>query len=198
MHVSLLIPVPPNIHPRRLSRLLRHRRPRLQHRVCTSSPRPPSEDPNLGVCLSLWRPALTDSRTFYQVFLLIFTIFTQLSANIGFGQSLVELERDMERVTQATLYECIGQGFAIIGMAIAKCSLGLFLLRLISAKWQKLTVWSAMVLVTLASIGRCCHTWSSSTACFPILLTWFGREQHSCSASGCHVSLSRMSTTSAL
>ena len=87
-------------------------------------------------------------------FLLIFTIFTQLSAEIGFGQTIEQLNGDMDIITQASLYECIGQGFAIVGMAIAKASMGFFLLRLVSLRWHQIAIWSAMALCMLASIGR--------------------------------------------
>ena len=70
----------------------------------------------------------------------------------GFGQTPAEIG-DLELVVKATLYECIGQSFAIIGMAIAKCSLGTFLLRLVMQRWHKIAIWGAMTLVTLASIG---------------------------------------------
>ena len=57
-------------------------------------------------------------------------------------------------VTKATLYECIGQGFAIIGMAIAKASLGFFFLRLVSSRLHRIAIWTAMALVSAASIGK--------------------------------------------
>lgn len=88
------------------------------------------------------------------VFLLIFTIFTQLAAEIGFGQTIEQLEGDMDIITQASLYECIGQGFAIVGMAIAKASMGFFLLRLVSFQWHKILIWIAMALCMAASIGK--------------------------------------------
>ncbi|KAG9255793.1 uncharacterized protein F5Z01DRAFT_699609 [Emericellopsis atlantica] len=81
------------------------------------------------------------------VFLLIFIIFVQLSAQIGFGVQIEYLQHDMARVTKATLYECIGQGFAIIGMSIAKASLGVFLLRLVSLQWHRISVYVAMGLL---------------------------------------------------
>ncbi|KAL6860316.1 hypothetical protein ACO1O0_004343 [Amphichorda felina] len=75
-----------------------------------------------------------------------------LSAQIGFGQDLKYIGHDMAMVTKATLYECIGQGFAIIGMAIAKASLGFFFLRLVSSRWHRIAIWTAMALVSAASI----------------------------------------------
>jgi hypothetical protein len=87
------------------------------------------------------------------VFLLIFTIFTTLAGQYGFGQTMEEIG-SIDMAVQATLYECIGQGFAIVGMAIAKASLGFFLLRLVTIAWHRIAIWTAMVLVMAASIGE--------------------------------------------
>jgi hypothetical protein len=86
------------------------------------------------------------------IFLVIFTGFTTASGYYGFGQTMDEIG-DLDMVVKATLYECIGQGFAIVGMAIAKASLGSFLLRLVTIKWHRIAIWCAMTLVMLASIG---------------------------------------------
>lgn len=88
-----------------------------------------------------------------QIFLLIFTVFIHLSGTVGFGQTMEEIG-DIELVVKATLYECIGQGFAIVGMAIAKASLGTFLLRLVTVFWHKIAIYAAMGFVSAASIGR--------------------------------------------
>ncbi|KAK5651804.1 hypothetical protein OQA88_11672 [Cercophora sp. LCS_1] len=98
------------------------------------------------------------------VFLLIFTIFTHISGLYGFGRTPEEIG-DMEKVVKATLYECIGQGFAIVGMAIAKCSLGFFLLRLVTLQWHRIAIWGAMGLVSAASIAQVLCFWLS---CVPL------------------------------
>ena len=99
-----------------------------------------------------------------QVFLLIFNVFTHLSANHGFGQTMAEIG-SQDEVVKATLYECIGQAFAIIGMSIAKASLGAFLLRLVIVPWHRWVIWSIMTLVVLASIAQCLCFW---LACVPL------------------------------
>lgn len=86
------------------------------------------------------------------IFLLLFTIFTTVSGYYGFGQTMAEIG-SAERTMRATLWECIGQGVAIVGMPIAKASLGFFLLRLVTIQWHRIAIWCAMTLVTLASIG---------------------------------------------
>ncbi|KAK3389998.1 hypothetical protein B0H63DRAFT_106289 [Podospora didyma] len=98
------------------------------------------------------------------VFLLIFNIFTHIAGNYGFGQTLEQIG-DMENAVKATLYECIGQGFAIVGMSIAKASLGFFLLRLVTITWHRIAIWSAMILVLLASIAQVLCFWLS---CVPL------------------------------
>ncbi|KAK1757985.1 hypothetical protein QBC47DRAFT_131799 [Echria macrotheca] len=98
------------------------------------------------------------------VFLLIFTIFTHISGLYGFGQTPEEIG-NIDHVVLATLYECIGQGFAIVGMAIAKCSLGFFLLRLVTLRWHRIAIWSAMGLVSAASIAQVLCFWLS---CVPL------------------------------
>ena len=54
---------------------------------------------------------------------------------------------------KATLFECIGQSFAIVGMPIAKASLGAFILRLVTVPLHRALVWGMMILVALASLG---------------------------------------------
>jgi hypothetical protein len=98
------------------------------------------------------------------VFLIIFTVFTTLAGTYGFGQTMEEIG-SIDAVVQATLYECIGQGFAIVGMAIAKASLGFFLLRLVTVAWHRIAIWSAMTLVMLASIAQVLCFWLS---CVPL------------------------------
>ncbi|KAK4184627.1 hypothetical protein QBC35DRAFT_46590 [Podospora australis] len=98
------------------------------------------------------------------VFLLIFTIFTHLAGTVGFGQTMEEIG-DLDLVVKATLYECIGQGFAIVGMAIAKASLGTFLLRLVTVFWHRVVIFAAMGLVTAASIAQVLCFWLS---CVPL------------------------------
>ncbi|KAH9908570.1 hypothetical protein F4778DRAFT_776860 [Xylariomycetidae sp. FL2044] len=95
-------------------------------------------------------------------FLLIFTIFLELAAENGFGRSQAEIG-DPDRITDATKYECIGQAFAIVGMAIANWSCGFFLLRLVYAQWHRISIWIMMALVGIASIAQVCFFWLSCT-----------------------------------
>lgn len=61
----------------------------------------------------------------------------------------------VEDVPGAIMWEAIGQCFAVLGMAVAKWSLGLFLLRLVTQKWHKVSIWLVMGALMGASISVC-------------------------------------------
>ncbi|KAI0535389.1 hypothetical protein GGR58DRAFT_479339 [Xylaria digitata] len=102
------------------------------------------------------------------IFLLAMTAFYTKAATLGFGQSNAEIG-DEEKIVAATLWEAIGQTFTILGTAIAKWSLGLFLLRLVTKKWQRVVIWTAMGSVMLASIIVVFLFWFH---CRPIEYLW--------------------------
>ncbi|KAF2963782.1 hypothetical protein GQX73_g9800 [Xylaria multiplex] len=85
------------------------------------------------------------------IFLLAMTAFYTKAATLGFGQSNAEIG-DEDKIVAATFWEAIGQTFTVLGTAIAKWSLGLFLLRLVTKRWQRVVIWTAMGSVMLASI----------------------------------------------
>lgn len=87
--------------------------------------------------------------------------FITVAAHYGFGQSNKVL--DPRDVSKAILFEAIGQTFAVVGMAVAKWSLGLFLLRLLRVPWHKTAVWVMMVLLMFASISTCFVFWLQCT-----------------------------------
>ena len=66
---------------------------------------------------------------------------------------------DEADISQAILWEAIGQTFAIFGMVIAKWSLGLFLLRLVVQVWHKVVIWAAMAFLMAVSISTCFVFW---------------------------------------
>lgn len=97
-----------------------------------------------------------------QAFLVFHTIFTTISATYGFGQSIDDIS-DPDSIVDAILFEAIGQTFAVVGMAIAKWSLGLFLLRLVNKVWHKIAIWISMGLLMGASISTCFVFWLQCT-----------------------------------
>jgi hypothetical protein len=59
----------------------------------------------------------------------------------------------------------IGQTFAVIGMAVAKSSLGLFLLRIVVERWQKILIWVAMGSLSILSVLTAVMFW---VQCVPV------------------------------
>ncbi|KAM5354838.1 hypothetical protein ACJ41O_001484 [Fusarium nematophilum] len=86
----------------------------------------------------------------------------------GFGQDVSDIS-DTRKRAKAVLFECIGQTFNIIGMTLAKWSLGLFLLRIIQQSWHKIAIWASMLLLMGASIACVFCFWLS---CSPIAFLW--------------------------
>ncbi|KAI1267083.1 hypothetical protein F5Y18DRAFT_444823 [Xylariaceae sp. FL1019] len=96
--------------------------------------------------------------------LLLMTSFYTKSATLGLGQSNASIGNE-DDIVEAILWEAIGQTFTVLGTAIAKWSLGLFLLRLVVVRWQRNVVYVAMGSVMAASI-------SVLFACRPFRYLW--------------------------
>jgi hypothetical protein len=75
----------------------------------------------------------------------------------GFGQTITTLE--MDSAVQAVYNEMIGQTFAVLGMAIAKVSLGIFLLRIVVRRWHRISIWIAMVSLSIVSVMTAIIFW---------------------------------------
>ena len=75
----------------------------------------------------------------------------------------------VDDLVKAVLFEAIGQTFAVVGMAVAKWSLGLFLLRLVNKTWHKVVIWIAMGSLMGASISVCFVFWLQ---CSPPAYLW--------------------------
>lgn len=91
------------------------------------------------------------------VFLLLYTIFMTISGIYGFGQPITSLEMDL--AVKAVYYEMIGQTFAVLGMAIAKLSLGIFLLRIVVKPWHRISIWVSMVSLAVVSVMTAILFW---------------------------------------
>lgn len=76
----------------------------------------------------------------------------------GFGQPITALS--MDSAVQAIYTEMIGQTFAVLGMAIAKLSLGFFLLRIVIEKWHRVSIWISMVSLSLVSLVTAVIFWT--------------------------------------
>lgn len=108
---------------------------------------------------------LTDIRI--QIFLLVYTIFVTIAGKYGFGQDLPTLSLDDGG--QAVLMEIIGQTFAVLGMALAKISLGIFLYRVVIKTWHKIAILIAMVELSASSILVAIVVW---VQCLPSKHIW--------------------------
>jgi hypothetical protein len=80
-----------------------------------------------------------------------------ISGYYGFGQSITTLEMDM--AVKAVYNEMIGQTFAVLGMAIAKISLGIFLLRIVVKQWHRISIWISMVSLAIVSVMTAILFW---------------------------------------
>ena len=80
-----------------------------------------------------------------------------MSAVYGFGQAITNLSLD--DAVLAVKWEMVGQTFAVIGMATAKVSLGLFLLRIVLETWHKVALWVASLSLLLVSIMTAIIFW---------------------------------------
>ncbi|KAK2782074.1 hypothetical protein FQN52_001228 [Onygenales sp. PD_12] len=87
-----------------------------------------------------------------RILLVLFTVFITLSAQRGFGQNVSDIGHPQD-IPSAILLEAIGQIFAVLGMAVAKWSLGLFLLRIVVKIWQQVVIWTVMLMLMGASIS---------------------------------------------
>ncbi|KAH8744675.1 hypothetical protein F5883DRAFT_439693 [Diaporthe sp. PMI_573] len=113
------------------------------------------------VCVIQFHGADDHVYNFAFVCLLCYSIFITIAAEFGFGQSALDLEPS--NLSNAILFEAIGQTFAVIGMAVAKWSLGLFLLRIIHLKTHKILIWLVMASLMGASISTCFVFWLQCT-----------------------------------
>ncbi|KAK3400375.1 hypothetical protein B0T20DRAFT_435484 [Sordaria brevicollis] len=87
------------------------------------------------------------------ILLLGYTICCTIAAHYGFGQDMWDIPP--ADIPGAIMWEAIGQCFAVIGMALAKWSLGLFLLRLVNQTWHKISIWLVMGALMGASVSVC-------------------------------------------
>lgn len=101
-----------------------------------------------------------------------------VGVHYGLGQNLPDiLENDPDDLPPALIYEATSQTFAILGMSIAKWSLGLFLLRLVQEQWHKVAIWLSMGCLMAASVAVCFVYWFQ---CTPPQYLWNRRIKGRC------------------
>ncbi|KAI0198553.1 hypothetical protein F4808DRAFT_462669 [Astrocystis sublimbata] len=102
------------------------------------------------------------------VCLLLATVFYTKSATLGLGQSHADIGNE-DLIVEAILWEAIGQTFNVLGMSIAKWALGLFLLRLVIIRWQRIVIWVAMSWLMAGSISVLFIFWLQASVHLPFM-----------------------------
>uniref|UniRef100_A0A8H7TN64 Rhodopsin domain-containing protein n=1 Tax=Bionectria ochroleuca TaxID=29856 RepID=A0A8H7TN64_BIOOC len=83
---------------------------------------------------------------------LMYATFVSVAGVHGYGQDMVIVQEKPDEMKKAIIYLAVGQTFAMVGMTVAKWSLGLFLLRLVESAWHKTSIWMTLVLLAIASL----------------------------------------------
>lgn len=99
---------------------------------------------------------------------IMYTTFLTISASLGFGQNMWDVVPQSD-IPRAVLFSSIGQTFAILGMAITKWSLGLFLLRLVSKTIHKVAIWLPLIFSFIVSLLCVFFFWFG---CAPVEAVW--------------------------
>ncbi|KAI1388107.1 uncharacterized protein F4822DRAFT_408610 [Hypoxylon trugodes] len=95
------------------------------------------------------------------IFFLLFASFIQVSVHYGLGQNFWQLKID--DTADAIFWTYVANSFAITGNAMAKLSMGLFLLRVVQVRWHKIALWTAVIITTATSIALTIMLWNQTT-----------------------------------
>jgi hypothetical protein len=79
----------------------------------------------------------------------------------GLGQNFWQLSPGDS--SDAIFWTYVANSFAITGNAMAKLSMGLFLLRVVQVKWHKIALWTAVVITVTTSIALTIMLWNQSS-----------------------------------
>ncbi|KAK3343475.1 hypothetical protein B0T25DRAFT_300146 [Lasiosphaeria hispida] len=101
------------------------------------------------------------------VFFFIFTCSIQVAVHHGLGQSFWLL--DVDDSSNAIFWTYVANTFAITGNAMAKLSMGFFLLRVVQLKGQKIALWLLIVVTAGTSTALTIMLWNQTT---PIKASW--------------------------
>jgi hypothetical protein len=101
------------------------------------------------------------------IFLLTFTVSIQVAVHYGLGRSFWTLSLDNS--SNAILWTYIANTFAITGNAMAKLSMGFFLLRVVQLRGQKFALWLLIIVTSGTSIALVVMLWNQTT---PVKASW--------------------------
>ncbi|KAK3953016.1 hypothetical protein QBC32DRAFT_340081 [Pseudoneurospora amorphoporcata] len=95
------------------------------------------------------------------LFLLLFAIFLHVSVHYGMGASLWSLSLD--NTSRSIFWSYVANTFAITGNAMAKLSMGFFLLRVVQLRGQKMALWVLIVVTAGTSFALVVMLWNQTT-----------------------------------
>ena len=101
------------------------------------------------------------------VLLVAFTASIQVSVYYGLGTSFWTLSLDDS--SNAILWTYISNSFAVTANAMAKLSLGFFLLRVVQHSSQKTALWSLILVTAATSVALVVMLWNQTT---PVKASW--------------------------
>ncbi|KAK3491077.1 uncharacterized protein B0T23DRAFT_397110 [Neurospora hispaniola] len=95
------------------------------------------------------------------LFLLLFATFLHVSVHFGMGASLWSLS--LENTSRSIFWSYVANSFAITGNAMAKLSMGFFLLRVVQLRGQKMALWALIVVTAGTSFALVVMLWNQTT-----------------------------------
>ncbi len=101
------------------------------------------------------------------LFFVIFTAAIQVAVHTGLGQSFWSLS--LESSSNAIFWTYVANTFAITGNAMAKLSMGLFLLRVVQLRWHKIALWALVAITASTSGALTIMLWDQTT---PVKTSW--------------------------
>ncbi|KAF7530864.1 hypothetical protein G7054_g9454 [Neopestalotiopsis clavispora] len=101
------------------------------------------------------------------IFMVAFAVLFTISSMYGFGQHVDALER--EDIKMATLIELCGQFMVSLAMGLSKTGVALFLMRIITNKWQIAVLWGWIVIMMALSILLAVSCFAQ---CYPVQSLW--------------------------
>jgi len=101
------------------------------------------------------------------LFLLIFTCCIQVAVHHGLGTSFWALS--LQDSSDAIFWTYVANTFAITGNAMAKLSMGLFLLRVVQLRWHRVALWVLVIITCATSTALVIMLWNQTT---PVKASW--------------------------
>jgi hypothetical protein len=87
-----------------------------------------------------------------QISLIGYVGCVSVGVSYGLGKKTMDIERLGLNYSKAIMWEAIGQGICIMGIAASKGSVALFLLRIVREKWHIAVLWFCIVTTTVLCI----------------------------------------------